>query len=310
MGAWAGCTEIDLYRESRRVVFAIVAEAFAGVPPGPEQDALQQAFDATPPSGDPLIRRLVLPLVRARMATAAAAPFAGASRDVLQLLVDDRDDQGCPRDDEHVVAHLISMILAGYETSTVLSAWLLYLLATHHAYLARVHQEVAAVAGDGAQPLTLEDVRALRVLGNALTEAGRLHSPGVAGVRVAVQDVEFAGYMLPAGTRVLYAIAAGHRLPHIFASPDTFDPDRFAPPREEHKRHPYALALFGGGQRTCLGLNLAQVMISILAARALQRYTLTPIEGMEIVEGFRGSGTTMLCLPHGMPMRVAARAAR
>src|SRR5262249_48626026 len=52
LDAWAGCTEIDVYKESRRIIFAIVAEAFASVPPGPEQDALQQAFDATPPSRD------------------------------------------------------------------------------------------------------------------------------------------------------------------------------------------------------------------------------------------------------------------
>jgi cytochrome P450 len=75
---------------------------------------------------------------------------------------------------------------------------------------------------------------------------------------------------------VRYSIAAGHRLPSIFAEPDRFDPDRFAPPREEDKKHPYALVTFGGGPRTCIGVNMAQVEVRALTAHVLRRYTISP----------------------------------
>jgi cytochrome P450 len=63
---------------------------------------------------------------------------------------------------------------------------------------------------------------------------------------------------------VFYSIVASHMLPHIFAHPTVFDPDRVAPPREEHKKKPYALVGFGGGLPICIGINFAQVEIKAM----------------------------------------------
>src|SRR5439155_6142240 len=128
-------------------------------------------------------------------------------------------------------------------------------------------------------------------------------SPVINVPRGVVRDFEFAGYSVPAGTQVRLALAAGHRLPHVFANPEAFDPDRFLPPREEDRRQPYALVTFGGGPRVCIGINFAQVEVKTLVAHVLPRYRLEPAEGQAPAHAGHWTAT----LPGGMWMRVTAR---
>jgi retinoid hydroxylase len=69
-----------------------------------------------------------------------------------------------------------------------------------------------------------------------------------------------------------------HRLPEIYQDPDTFDPDRFAPPREEDTKQPYSLIGFGGGVHSCIGVELAKMEMKIILSTLLQKYdwTVTP----------------------------------
>jgi cytochrome P450 len=98
----------------------------------------------------------------------------------------------------------------------------------------------------------------------------------------------------------LVVVAAGHRLPNVFADPERFDVDRFLPPREEDKRHPYALVTFGGGPRICLGINVAQVEVTALAAHVRRHYRLSLIPGRVI----RQVGGIVQTLPDGILIRV------
>lgn len=142
------------------------------------------------------------------------------------------------------------------------------------------------------------------MLTNAIREAGRLQSPVMLLPRGVLADVAFGGYAVPAGTPLFLAVAAGHRLPTVFADPDTFDPDRFLPPRDEEKRQPHALVTFGGGRRICIGVNFAQVEVKALAAHIRRHYRLTPIPGREIAQ----IGGIVQILPEGIPVRVEALA--
>ena len=83
-------------------------------------------------------------------------------------------------------------------------------------------------------------------------------------------------------------------------SPSTFDPDRFAPPREEDRRSPYALVTFGGGQRLCIGVNFANIEVKAIAVDVLRKYELTPVE----TEPPLDMGFITVMVPGGMPMRV------
>jgi cytochrome P450 len=79
-------------------------------------------------------------------------------------------------------------------------------------------------------------------------------------------------------------------IPSIFANPLTFDPDRFAAPREEDKKNPYALVGFGGGPRICIGINFAQVEIKAMVSHILRNYTFELVPGQEIYQFYRSIG--------------------
>ncbi len=183
-----------------------------------------------------------------------------------------------------------------------MSAWLLYLLAAHPEMLARVHAEMdEALAATGGE-VTLEAIKAMHLLGNAVDEAGRLHTPVGNVPRGVVKDFEFGGYHVPAGHAVCcsrWRRATG--CPTVFANPDAFDPDRFAPPREEDKRTPYALVTFGGGPRICIGINFAQIEVKAMAAHILRHYTLTPTPDQQIQQVYYGPTAE---LPNGIRLRV------
>jgi cytochrome P450 len=125
------------------------------------------------------------------------------------------------------------------------------------------------------------------------------------GPRGVVSDFEFGGYHVPAGVQARYSIVGGHWLPSIFANPERFDPDRFAPPREEDKKVPYSLIPFGGGQRICIGVNFAQVEIKALAAHVLRTYDLEPIPGQDVAQLY---APTIGSPSNGIRVRVRDRA--
>jgi cytochrome P450 len=112
---------------------------------------------------------------------------------------------------------------------------------------------------------------------NFVKETGRLYSPVFNVPRGVVKEFEFNGYTVPQGTQVRLALAAGHHLPGVWAEPERFDPDRFAPPREEDKRQQYALVTFGGGPRICIGINFAQIEVKALLAHVLRYYRLEAV---------------------------------
>jgi cytochrome P450 len=123
--------------------------------------------------------------------------------------------------------------------------------------------------------------------------------------RGVVKDFEFGGYQVPEGTRVALSLAACHRLPNIFANPDKFDPDRFAPPREEDRKNPYSLVTFGGGPRICIGMNFALVEMKALAAHVLQKFSFAPAyPNQEIMHVYYSPVAAIL---GGIPLKITER---
>lgn len=314
---WPARGEVDLFAEARKITFDVAAEALVGLRAGAEVDRLRELFFAllygdctSPPRSREEYWQRLRP-VRAELGgmllKLIAARRVAPTDDTLGMLVRARDEDGRALSDEQLLAHVNILLVAGHETSTALSAWLLYLLAIHPAYLARIHAELDALLGAGDGPITLEAVKAMRALGYALSEAGWLYPPVGNAPRGVVSDFAFGGYRVPAGARVRYSIAAGHRLPTIFRDPERFDPERFAPPREEDKRRPYALIPFGGGPRICIGVNFAQVEMKALAAHVLRRYTLEPVAGQDIAQLYE---PTMGAPWQGIRVRVGRRVER
>ncbi|MBF6591211.1 MAG: cytochrome P450 [Ktedonobacterales bacterium] len=314
---WAERGEVDIYQESRDITFAVAATALAGIAPSEEVQRLRALFYLLIPHQmmaseaayeeyerkarqakaelDTTLLRLI--------AERRAAPASAAPHDVLGMIVHARDDQGMGLTDEEVLGHLYILLVAGHETTTTLGAWALYYLATLPEQRARVEAELSALLEDDTSPLTVQAARGLKVLENFIKETGRLHAPVLNVPRGVVRDVAFAGYTIPAGTQVRLALSACHRLPTVFARPEAFDPDRFAPPREEERRTPYGLVTFGGGPRLCIGVNFANIEVKALVAHVLRTYTLEATMDQPPLD--LGFITTII--PTGMPMRVTPR---
>lgn len=302
IATWAAVGEIDIYQEARKVTFDVAAEALAGFKAGPQVDHFRTLFVHLLMQGMRArisqLKYEVSRLLQMKIQERREHP----TDDALGLLVQARDEQGNPLGDEQIIAHINILLVAGHETSTSLSTWLLYLLSQHPDYQRRILLEQEELLGIDGDP-TLDDMKRMKVLDNALSEAERLYPPIGNGPRGVLEDFVFNGYHIPAGSYVFYAIAATHLIPSIFAEPTKFDPDRFAPPREEHKKTPYALVGFGGGPRICIGINFAKVEIKAMISHILRRYCLELVPDQEITQFYRATGMPL----HGIKMRVSER---
>ncbi len=286
---WAAQGEVDVYEEARKITFDVAAEALAGLKPGPEVDQFRELYLAMLRLGPQMssweefyaeqarLKGELYDLLRPKIAARRLHP----TDDVLGMLVQARDPDGNALSDEQLIAHTNILLVAGHETSTSMSAWLLYLLTQHPDYLQRVRDEQAALVPEGTDA-SLEAIQRMKVLENALMEAERLYPPVQYGPRGVAADFDFHGYHVPAGSHIFYAIAASHLLPSVFAEPTRFDPDRFAPPREEQRKTPYALVGFGGGPRICIGINFAKVEIKAMVSQILRQYTFALAPNQEV----------------------------
>ena len=123
--------------------------------------------------------------------------------------------------------------------------------------------------------MTLAALKRQRALENAVRECERLHPPLILLIRKVVRPLRYRGHVVPADTMAVVSPAVAHRLPHVFADPDRFFPDRFAPPANEDKQHLYALIGFGGGKHRCMGKNFAMLQIKALWSVLLDRFRFT-----------------------------------
>ncbi len=308
--SWLAVGEVDLYEEARQITFDIAAQALTGLKEAEEIEHFRTLFwsitmlPRVATSSEDFHTRLrelhselyalLLPKIEERRRQ--------PTDDIFGLLVQARDESGKTMGDEQLIAHINILLAAGHETSTSLVAWLLYLLNQHPDYAQRVMQEQEAILGPRSEP-TLEDIKRMKLLDNALSETERLYPPVPNGPRGVVEDFEFYGYHVPAGTQAFYSILGSHMIPSIFANPKIFDPDRFAPPREEHKKNPHALVGFGGGPRICIGISFAQIEIKTMVSHILRNYRLELVPDQEIYQFYRVTGWPV----NGIRVRVTER---
>jgi cytochrome P450 len=202
--------------------------------------------------------------------------------DLLDMLLDARDENGAGMSDLQLRDEVMTLLLAGHETTANTLAWTLYLLAQNPEQQSRLEAEVHAVLGgrvaeaDGLQRLPYTQM--------VLMEAQRLYPPAWAIGRKALHDFEVAGYRLPAGTNVIVSQWVLHRNPRIYPDPERFNPERW---REEASGrrglHRFGYLPFGAGPRACVGASLALTESALVLATLMQsfRFSLassTPVE--------------------------------
>jgi cytochrome P450 len=176
--------------------------------------------------------------------------------------------------DELIRDQLLTMLIAGHDTSTALLAWSLFLLGSHPYVMASVLAEIDSQLC-GKDP-DMENIRQLEFLDQVIAETLRLYPPIHIGNRIAAVDLEFQGFQIPAGARVVYSIYLTHRQERYWQEPHRFNPERFSPDNAQQRPH-YAYLPFGGGRRNCIGQAFAQVEVKVVLARLLQRFYLQRI---------------------------------
>ncbi|MET0406092.1 MAG: cytochrome P450 [Cystobacter sp.] len=222
-----------------------------------------------------VLDRIVYGIIDGRHRQADSRP------DLLSLLMDARDaDTGEGMSDRQLRDEVMTLILAGHETTANALAWTFHLLQGHPEAEGRLVDEVSSVLG-GRVP-TFQDVPLLRYTARVFDESMRLYPPAWLISRVALADDVLGGYPLPAGSIVVMLPYVIHRHPDYWERPDVFDPDRFLPERSR-TRPRYAWLPFGGGQRMCIGSGLALLEAHLTLAMLARRYHFQAMPGHPVV---------------------------
>ena len=193
--------------------------------------------------------------------------------DLLTMLLEARDEEtGEGMTDLQLRDEVMTMFLAGHETTANALAWTLLLLGRHPEIVARVQAELDTVLG-GRTP-TLEDLGALTYLGQVVDEGMRLYPPAWLIARsVEAEGETLSGHPVRKGSMVFFSPFVSHRNPTYFPDPERFDPDRFT--LEAVKARPrYAYFPFAGGPRQCIGDAFARMEAKIALAVLLSRFDL------------------------------------
>jgi cytochrome P450 len=170
---------------------------------------------------------------------------------------------------------VMTLMLAGHETTTVALSWTLMLLSRHPHVRRGLEAELDDVLAGRA--VTLEDLPRLRRTRMILDESMRLYPPAWVVTRSVRADDEVDGYHVPAGSMVIVSPYVTHRDPTLWPNPEGFDPDRFA---GEQPR--YAYFPFGGGPHLCIGAGFAMMEAQLVLATVVQRLRLDLVPGHPI----------------------------
>ncbi|MBK9035893.1 MAG: cytochrome P450 [Myxococcales bacterium] len=194
---------------------------------------------------------------------------AGGDRgDVLSILLQAKDDDGTGLSDQHLRDEIMTLMLAGHETTANLLAWVWYVLATQPAARARLDAELDGVLA-GRAP-TYDDLPRLPVAMAILEETLRLYPPAHTIARQADRDVEIGGVAIAAGSIVTISVVAMQRRAAYFDDPLTFQLDRFLGGDRKTRRPGYLP--FGAGPRVCIGNHFALVEAQLILATWAQRF--------------------------------------
>lgn len=214
-------------------------------------------------------------LIERRRSEAAARPDDEDAGDLLDLLMANQNG----RSDKQLRDQILSMILAGHETTANALAWCWYMLSLHPESLRRVRGEAQTVLG--GRGADFADLAGLTYTRCVFDEVLRLYPPLWTFSRVAVADDQIGDLKVEAGTNVMLNMFAVHRRPALWENPEGFDPSRFDPETGDPRRR-FAYFPFSDGPRTCLGERFAVLESMIAISAVVQRFDLQLVPGQDV----------------------------
>jgi cytochrome P450 len=201
--------------------------------------------------------------------------------DLLSMLMQARDEEdGSQMSDKQLRDELVTLILAGHETTSNTLSWTWMLLAQHPQVQTKLIEELKTVL-DGRPP-TVADLPRLRYADMVIKESMRLYPPVASFGREAAKDCEIGGYSVPAGCAIIISQWVMHHSPRYFEEPEVFNPERWA--NDLEKKLPRGVYIpFGDGPRVCIGKGFALMEAVLLLAASAQKFQLNIVPDFAIV---------------------------
>lgn len=203
--------------------------------------------------------------------------------DILQVFMDLKYKDGTGLTEDEIAGLLIALLFAGQHTSSITSAWTMHFLMQNKRVFDEVMKEQQSVLKSQDEPLSFESVGEMEYLQNCVKETLRMHPPLILLMRMAMTDVQTTSngktYTIPKGDIVVTSPAASGRIPTVFKNPDSYEPERFGPERNEQKT-PFAFLGFGGGRHACMGQQFGLMQVKTIVSVLLRNYEFTSVDGV------------------------------
>lgn len=286
------------YPTFKQLTLDLATRTFMGGNLGPQADWVNRAFIDVVRAGTAYVRfpvpglrwsrglrgrRLLEQLLRGQLpqkrADNADHSDNGGPDDLFSALCHARSEGGHRFNDDDVINHMIFLLMAAHDTTTMTLTTMTYYLAKHQAWQDRVRAESAAL---GEPALAFDDLDRLVSLDLVMKECLRLVTPLHAMARKTVKDTDILGHFVPADTALTVSAHFIHHMPEYWPDPERFDPERFAEHRREDRVHGYAWLPFGGGVHKCIGLRFAALQVKAVLHQLILRYRWTVPAGYEM----------------------------
>lgn len=319
---------VDVHRDMMRLALQVVSRSLLGADLADDVGRIGQGLDVSlehlqhlmhhpfyPPDWVPTPRNLRFSRHRKSLERLVDGIIGERRRsgevhhDLLAMLMEARDEEtGEGMTDAQLRDEVMTLLLAGHETTANALTFTFHLLAHHPEALARLRQELDAELG--GEPPDFDSMGRLAFTRQVVDESLRLYPPVWVVERRAGHDDVIGGYHVPAGSVLFVSAWITQRHPEVWPEPERFLPERFAP-EAVRGRHRYAHFPFGGGPRVCIGATFALVEARLALAILASRFELEPVEapGQDPRDWTRlqlDPGVTLRPV-HGLPMRIRRR---
>lgn len=301
---WKDGAVLDVHEEMMHATLEIVGKTLFGADVADTAVEVGRSIEAVLARSLDLSRRVMpfmdkLPLAKNRRFTSAIARLneivfkmirdrrselsskqEKPREDLLAMLMQAKDEDGSSMSDTQLRDEVMTLFLAGHETTAIALSWTLYLLSQYPNVERDVAKEIQTVLG--RRPATATDAPQLKLVERVVMESMRLLPPAWSLGREALVDTTIGGFDIPKGTDIWIVPWALHRDGRWFSEAAYFRPSRFE--GDWQKQLPkHAYIPFGGGPRLCIGLSFAMLEATLMLATILQRFSLTLVPGHPIV---------------------------
>ncbi|PXY19095.1 cytochrome P450 [Prauserella muralis] len=290
VAAWAATPRPRLYWSLKQLTLDVATRVFMDMRSGGDALRINRAFVDCVRAATSVVRYPVpggrwraglngRRVLERYFAAHLPAKRAADGDDLFSALCHATADDGERFSDADVVNHMIFLMMAAHDTSTITSSAAAYYLAKHPEWQERAREESLALGAEAPDAAALDRLRTLDLV---IKESLRLVAPVPSMSRKTVADTDVLGHYIPAGTLVGISPSINHFDPRHWTDPHTFDPERFAEPRREDKAHRYAWMPFGGGAHKCIGMHFGMFEVKALLHEMLRTFRWSVPDGYRV----------------------------